>query len=423
MVEREENIQAVHDLATNLLVRNSRKKVVGGREHVYTSASPLYGDQFNWDTGFAAIALSHINPEIAQQQIESMLSRQRADGFIGVVNFWEKMGAAKRLFYSSYYDGNIPLISQPPVLSIAEEKIFAASGDTEALLRVLPKLAKNIDYFVDKRDPDADYLIAAIHPWELGIDLTPSGDQFLQFSSKHPGFLEAYRKMFNIFSVYKRLGWQEDKILASHTYNLENVMFNVIVAEASRSVARMYQKLGDTANYDKYWTIAENIKRAILDRCWDEQTGMFYDLDQNNQQIRVKTISSLAPLFLENLPNKYVDALVGHVHNPKEFWSQFPIPSVAMDEPTFHEKLSRVLWRGQTFVNTNWLISSGLRKNGHADEAAALDNKTIDMVVQKGPYEFFSPISGKGGGMKELAWDSLIIDMAEQLKQPNRKSG
>jgi glycogen debranching enzyme len=402
----------VEMLGRDLLARNLRRVRVGGQSVDCIVAAPEYRRPFFWDSAFTAIALCHVNPAMAQKQIEVMASRQRNDGFMGIINFCGEMSFLEKLFYWLYYDGRIPLITQPPVLAIAQERVFGATKNVEALRRILPKLAANIDYFTQKRDPDGDSLVSAIHPWELGIDLTPTGDKYLKFSSKRPSFAEAYLKMFLIFAKYKMAKWQEKKILAKNVYHVENVLFNVIVSEASRSVARMYQTLKDQKNYRKYLEIADKIKQAIIDRCWDERTGLFYDLDRENNQIRVKTISSLSPLFLEGLDKKYAEALIKHLRNKKEFWAAYPIPSVAMDEPTFNPTNSRVLWRGQTFVNTNWLIAKGLKKNGYGQLADELEHKTVNMVLGHGPYEFHNCLNGQGGGASNLAWDSLIMDMA-----------
>lgn len=403
--------EIVIDKANRLLKQNLHQTHDKEQELDYFSASPYYVDQFLWDSAFMAIAESRVDPQLAQAQIELMLAKQREDGFIPIINFWEKMGFFKRKFYSWYYDGERPLITQPPVLAIAQEQIFSITNDEEALLTTLPKLAKNIDYFLEKRDPDKDGLVSVIHPWELGIDLTPTGDRFLGNKKDHPGFVSSYIKMFSIFRKYKKMGWDEERILASNTYEMENVLFNVIVSEASRSVARLYYSVGDLENHIKYWSIANRIKWQLINKCWSEEDGIFYDLNMDNEHIAIKTISSLSPLFLEDLYQKYSDALVEHLINEKEFWAKYPVPSVAMDEPTFNGKITRVLWRGQSFTNTNWLLSMGLRKNGYAQLADELDYKTINMILMNEPYEFFSPLTGKGGGMKNLGWNSLILDM------------
>lgn len=402
----------VSQFSLELLRKNTRPTIIDGQKHEILSALPEYVDQFLWDSAFMAIALSHTNPQLAQTQVDLMSSRQKPNGFQPIINFYEKMSLAKRLFYAPYYDGQTPLITQPPFLAIAQEKITQVLPDPEHLALILPRLAKNIDYLITNRDPDCDGLVSVIHPWELGIDLTPSGDRYLRFRSSRPNLATAYLKMFSLFHQYKKLNWQEDAVLDSYHYHLENVLFNVITSQASQSIANLYRYLGDKVRANHYNHVANVIKEAILKHCWNESAQTFYDLDHQNKQIPVTTIASISPLFLDDLPTKYSQALVKQLLDPAKFWSPYPIPSVAMDEPTFNHSLTRVLWRGQTFVNTNWIIYQGLRKNNHPDIAAQLGQKTIDMVVQNQPYEFFNPLIGKGGGMANLGWDSLIVDMS-----------
>ena len=47
----------------------------------------LYPHQWNWDSGFIAIGLAHINIELAKKELESLLDAQWENGFVPHIVF------------------------------------------------------------------------------------------------------------------------------------------------------------------------------------------------------------------------------------------------------------------------------------------------------------------------------------------------
>jgi len=95
-----------------------------------------------------------------------------------------------------------------------------------------------------------------------------------------------------------------------------------------------------------------------------------------------------------------------------EFWTRYPIPSVAVDEPAFDPMYrSQALWRGPTWVNTNWYLYWGLRTHGYDDVASELATRTCDMVQRGGMREFFNPFTAEGLGADSFGWSSLVLDL------------
>ena len=95
-----------------------------------------------------------------------------------------------------------------------------------------------------------------------------------------------------------------------------------------------------------------------------------------------------------------------------KFWLRYPVPSVAATEPTFSARQTNLIWRGPTWVNTNWLLWRGMKQNGHSENAEYLAARTVEMVAAQGLYEFYNPLSGQGMGAKSFGWSSLALDMA-----------
>ena len=114
---------------------------------------------------------------------------------------------------------------------------------------------------------------------------------------------------------------------------------------------------------------------ALLERCWDERLGLFVNLaGPDERRSRVRTIHGLMPLDPPRPPGTTIaDRLVEHLGDPRTFARPYPVPSVALDEPTFirdHRLRGfRFIWRGPFSLNTNWFLVHGLRGHGYDDVA------------------------------------------------------
>jgi glycogen debranching enzyme len=111
--------------------------------------------------------------------------------------------------------------------------------------------------------------------------------------------------------------------------------------------------------------------------------------------------------------------LIEHLKNEKEFWSHYPVTSVSMDEPSFGPLTNtRLIWRGTSWVNTNWFIAKGLEKQGYTALAKEIARKTIELVLKFGFREYYDPFDGHPGkAMKNFGWSTLAIDLIDILNR------
>ena len=123
------------------------------------------------------------------------------------------------------------------------------------------------------------------------------------------------------------------------------------------------------------------------------------------------TISSLLPLYSGVITKDQAARLVDCIRDRKSFGLNHPLPSVPLNSSSFNEVR---YWQGPTWINTNWLIIDGLRRYGYKSEADTLANKTIELVNQHGPYEYFSALHGNPLGAADFSWTAaLTIDLLE----------
>ena len=170
---------------------------------------------------------------------------------------------------------------------------------------------------------------------------------------------------------------------------------------------------------------ANQVRNRIIEKFWDEDEKIFFSLFHKHgkeHKIRIKTISSLFPITLD-IPEEYLNHLINHLKNKKEFWSPYPVPSVSMDEPSFGPFTNtRYIWRGTTWINTNYFISLGLLKHGYDEIYRELREKTLELVSKFGFCEYHDPFTGEPGmAMRDFGWSTLAIELINDYETEDRR--
>src|SRR5262249_36870124 len=154
--------------------------------------------------------------------------------------------------------------------------------------------------------------------------------------------------------------------------------------------------------------------QALLDKCYSAERGLFFDLaGRVEEPLRTSTVSSLMPLVLPNLPRPVAEALVAHLADPEDYGAAFPIPSVSMREPAFCAGPvgGKLVWRGPTWMNTNWYLWRGLRLHGYTDLARTIADRSAELVLRSGLREYYNPHTGEGYGARDFSWSGIVLDM------------
>jgi len=114
-----------------------------------------------------------------------------------------------------------------------------------------------------------------------------------------------------------------------------------------------------------------SLKIRINTLMWDPVEKFYYDLDENNERIKVKTVAAFWPLLAE-IPNEdRAEKLVEHLQNPKVFGTENPFPTLAADEDMFDENGRG--FRGSVIPFYTYMVIKGLekyQKYGFAREAS-----------------------------------------------------
>lgn len=314
--------------------------------HRYAWPSPAFPGAYLWDTAFISQAWRPWDPATADEINQTVLDHQAPDGRL--------LHFASPFSKSEY--------TQPPVLAWAVWENYRLSRDKEFLVGAYDTLKKYNAWLYQNRRLNNGLFFWA-HPYESGIDNSP------RFGSSNEG---DYREMTTLAAVD----------LCSY------------MVKQNLALLAMATELGKADEAAGFGQKALELRDAINDLLWDEETGLYYDLDvTEGKQVRIKTIASLFPL-MAGIPDEGRAARMrDHVMNPAEFNTPFPLPSVALDDPAFEKDC----WRGPVWINTAYMVIVGMEKYGFRAEAAELAFGVADGVYRnyqiEGEFvEFYDPV-------------------------------
>jgi hypothetical protein len=418
----DDKYKSLKEKAFSILKKNIKKGYSKGlnKEYFYISPDKVHYHQWFWDSCFHIIVMSKKYPECAKRELETLLSVQQEDGFIPHIIFWKRRFKDRfQRWWEKEVNENVSKYIttevQPPVIGISLYRIYKSIEDIDFIIRNINKVEKFYNYLRDKRDPDNDGLVSIITPMESGMDLSPQYDIPLENPEHVPQTTKD--KITKMLKEYKDWKWNLGKIFDSSIFDVEDVAYNTIYCMGLEALSELYLNINKQKSKEiGEW--ANLVKSRIIEKFWDDDEKIFFSLSHKNgkeHNIRVKTVSSLLPITLD-IQDEYISNIINHLKNEKEFWSPYPITSVSMDEPSFGPLTNtRFIWRGTTWINTNWFISSGLKKHGFDNIYRSLKEKTRELIYNYGFCEYYDPTTGEPGkAMRDFGWSTLAVEMLNE---------
>jgi hypothetical protein len=113
------------------------------------------------------------------------------------------------------------------------------------------------------------------------------------------------------------------------------------------ALSEMAEGLGKMPEAEQWKESADHIRQLIVSKLYSAEGGAFYDLDAKDHFVKVRTCA-VARVCAEHVVEQalFDDLWTRQLHNPKAFWAPFPLPSVALDDPTFVRPIPRNSWGG-----------------------------------------------------------------------------
>ncbi len=389
--------------------------------HFYRPSLTKYSaSQWLWDSGWHMITWSYRHPEKAIAEFRSLLRFQQSNGFIPMIIFWKSSSCLQiiRKLLLNYKHQEYAPFTQMPMLSYSIRALWNASHDKLLLREFVPKIVKYMEWW-ESRDHDGDGLVSIVHPWESGLDASPTYD--LALGLNKPTWYQVYSRFFKIVHTYRNLNWNEQVMLHSGLFNVEDVGVCSVYADGWGVLASLALEF-DSVLSELCHQKSKKYQDAIIQKCWQRDRKQFISFFHKGSEEKVlfaETVQTLLPLLLDDLPKKFQLELVSKIKSPERFALPYPIPSVAKSEETFSPNESRSLWRGPMWPSTTWLVMEGLLKHGFRREAEEILNKWMEMYFKNGIYEYYNPLSGRGLGQRCLGMSTVIVDMIYRLYAPS----
>lgn len=402
---------------SDILVKNRQIGMADwcGKPYDFTCPSHVtYPFQWFWDSCFHAIAASHIDPSMGEREITSLLANQHDDGFVSHVTFWQRDAYDEMVSHYAIAFRNRYLSDemQPPLLAEAVAAVAQRGRGVDFLREVLPQVCAFYDWLDRTRNPYGDGLVRVVQPDETGLDHSPKWDALLGITEfTVQGATEGWHRVCDPYDAFQR---DPAQMIALDHFVVADVMVNTIYIENLRLLAGMLRDTGDISRAEVYDTRARQAYNSLMELCWDEADGLFYDVaNKANTKIRVNTFTSLMPLFLADLPKDKADRLISHLLNPEEYWAEYPVPTVSMTEPTFEPgTVGEILvWRGPTWMNSNWYLARGLMRHGYPAEASYIAEQSVKLAQTSGFREYYNPHTAEGAGAPDFSWSTILLDL------------
>lgn len=373
----------------------------------YTRPAPhVYEYQWLWDSCFHAISYRWFDIEMAKDELLSVVARQIEEGpdagLIPHMNYWKPDGEAL---------WGVPersIITQPPLIAVAAEKVFEKSADIEFLKKLYPHLVEVHRWFDRRRDPDNDHLVSIIHPWEAGCDASPRWDGPLGLTRPNPE--ESKKKRHQLVDQLRTFDCNIEKLDNNGWFNVEPLDMNGIRAADVRALGRIAALLGRpaeaTAWEQKWAAIGESVRGKMA------QGNRYFDLNSSTETpIQEESAAQFLLLFGECVDEKGAGHLVEALQSDR-----FTTPYLVPTSPTTSSRFDpTAYWRGNVWLSINWLIVEGLKKYGYMGEARAIQINSLKLVDNHGFYEYFNPLTGEGYGPDKQSWSTIVLDFAADL--------
>ena len=299
-----------------------------------------------WDSAMHALAFRHVDPELARNQIRTMIACQLEDGMLPDAVYDEGIIATIDHPISAE-------VTKPPILAWAALKLHETDPDPDFLQEIYIPLVRWNAWWFAMNDDDVDGLAQYNHPYSSGLDDNPLWD---------------------------------------HGMPVESPDLNTYLCVQMGSLAKIAEILGINFEANMWRKRAAAIVQRMIKDMWDEERGLFQAL-YDEQPIPVMTPFNLYPLWTGQLPDHIRDRLLAHLTNPEAFWGEYSLPSVAYNDPNFDPQ---TMWRGPVWVNINYFFIEALRQIGEFELADQLREKTLNLIMSHNSiYEYYNALTGE----------------------------
>jgi len=328
---------------------------------------------FEWDTYFAAYMLSLDCKELAYANAIAITGEITDKGFVPN-NSQPGIKSLDR--------------SQPPVGALVIKEIYKKYRDKWFLYEVFDKLLRWNRWWADNREIDG-YLSYGSDPYDYGDPYHRSyrGIGNLQGAKWESGLDNS--PMYDDV-VYDRI---------SHQMLLADVGLVSLYVNDCRSLSEIAAVLGKTEAERELGERAAKYS-AMLETLWDAGSGLYLNRDLLTGEFSHRLSPTLFYPLLAKVPDqKQAERMMKeHFYDPREFWGEFIMPSIARNDPAFKDNH---YWRGRVWAPMNFLVYLGLRNYDLPEARKDMVERSENLLLRswlsdRHVYENYNAETGRG---------------------------
>jgi putative isomerase len=343
---------------------------------------------FDWDTFFAATMASIGDRDLAYADAIETLREETQQGF--VPNYARSGG-----WKSSDR-------SEPPVGSITVLGIYQRFHDRWFLQEAFAPLLRWNRWWAQNRD------IQGYLTWGSDGENAPANLDDASRGTRQGAILE---------SGLDNSPMYDDAVYDAATHKLEFAdvgLMSMYIADCD-ALATIADNLGEVAAASEIRGRATRY-RAKLATLWNSDAGIFLNKDLHTNQFSSRlSPANFYPLLAKAATPEQAEVMIkNHLLNPKEFWGQWIIPSIARDDPAFNDQN---YWRGRIWGPMNYLVYLGLRNYDNPEVSRQFAQKSYELFLLEWKknghvHENYNGMTGAGDDVRSsdrfYHWGALL---------------
>lgn len=163
------------------------------------------------------------------------------------------------------------------------------------------------------------------------------------------------------------------------------------------AMAEMADMLGRPREAELWRESAEELRAAIMKYTFDESSCMFYDLRDDGEFNLCKS-DALTRVLQEHIPDQKLFERIFdlHIDDPREFWTPYPLASMAVNDPRFVWGFPDNNWGGAAQAHAAMRVPLWMEHYGKLAHERVLMEKWLEAMVRAGEFmQQMNPFSGE----------------------------
>ncbi len=341
---RIEAIQKKYQEALDGLEANTRK--VFGYEHPVLIEGGSYPGIWLECGPLEGLIYGRYAPEVAQANHEVFFHHQRADGYLPCWIWADRVGRSQ-----------IQMVV--PIAKTALETAELIRGEA-FLARAYEACSAWDGWLTRHRDTRGTGLCEAFCQHDTGHDNSPR------------------------FKGLPRTCPDDDASICPNAGKLPYLApdLSASVYGGRSALAEMARNLGHSSEAAMWQEKAEGLRQRILQHCYDPEDECFYDVDCDGAFVKVRG-DALTRVLCEHVVDQamFERIYARHIKDPEGFWAPYPLPSIALNDPSFVRELPPNSWGGASQALTALRAPRWFEHYGKSADLHVLMRRWVEAIL------------------------------------------